>query len=108
MGEKVTTRLRRGMSASERKSAAATSLYYMPYMTPNTLLDSFDAYNRVIRAVAKEENAVLIEAATAIPGDDRHFTDSIHFNNRGSEVMANVVSKSLLQLVNQRNLESNR
>lgn len=99
------TRLRHGMSASERKSAAATSLYYMPYMTPNTLLESFDAYNRVIRAVAKEENAVLIEAATAIPGDDRHFTDSVHFNDRGSAVMADIVSKSLRRFVNQSNLE---
>lgn len=101
-------RLRHSMSASERKAAAVTHLYYMPYMTPNTLLDSFDAYNRVIRAVAKEENTVLIEAATAIPGDDRHFTDSIHFTDRGAEVMANVISKSLRQLVNQRKLESNR
>lgn len=101
------TRLRRSMSASERKAAAVTHLYYMPYMTPNTFLDSFDAYNRVIRAVAKEENAVLIEAATAIPADDRHFTDSVHFTDRGAEVMANVISESLHQLVNQRNLESN-
>ena len=77
-------------------------------MTPNTLLDSFDAYNRVIRAVAKEENAVLIEAATAIPGDDRHFVDSVHLNDRGSAVMADIVSKSLRQFVNQSNLESNR
>ena len=101
------TRLRRSMSASERKAAAATSLYYMPYMTPTTLLDSFDAYNRVIRDVAKEENAALIEAATAIPGDERHFTDSVHLNDRGSAVMADIVSKSLRQFLNQSNLESN-
>ncbi len=102
------TRLQRSMSVSERKAAAAFPLlYYMPYMTPNTLLDSFDAYNRVIRDVAKEENAVLIEAATAIPGDDRHFVDSVHLNDRGSAVMADIVSKSLRQFVNQSNLESN-
>lgn len=100
------THLRRGMSADDQKAAAITSLFYMPYMTPQSLLDSFDAYNRAIREVAKDEGALLIDAANLIPGDDRHFADSVHLTDRGSAVMADIVSKTLSQLLDQGSLKS--
>ena len=91
-------RLRRNQTAEEKKAAANTSLYYMPYMTPDSLLDAFDAYNQVIRNVAVEEDTIFIDAAMAIPGDERHFVDSVHFTDRGAEAMAKIVSDKLASM----------
>ena len=68
----------------------------MPYMTPNSLLDAFDAYNQIIRDVAMEEDAILIDTAMAIPGDAAHFVDSVHFSDQGAAAMAKFVTARLL------------
>ncbi len=90
------TRMRRGQSPEEQTKAAVTSLYYMPYMTLDQLLTGFEEYNRVIRETARETGALLIEGEDRIPPDARHFTDSIHFSEAGSRVMADRISSALL------------
>jgi len=89
-------RLRREQGPGERAEAAVTSLYYMPYMSIDGLLDGFEAYNRVIREVAAETGALLIEDEDTIPADGEHFADSVHFTASGSRVMAERVSAGLL------------
>ena len=91
-----TTRLRPHQSEEERRRAAITSLYYMPYMTPDQLLSAFAAYNSVIREVAGASGAFLIEGEADIPADDAHFVDSIHFTDRGSRSMADHVYHGLI------------
>ena len=88
-------RLRADQTPEEQNAAAVTSLYYMPYMTPAGLIEGFAAYNEVIRQVAQQEATILVEAAEAIPGDARHFVDSVHFSDQGSSKMAAVVSAAL-------------
>jgi lysophospholipase L1-like esterase len=90
-----THRLRRDQSREEQLKAAESALYYMPYMSLSALLDGYEAYNRAIRAVARETGALLIEGEYAIPGDAAHFTDSVHFSDRGSAAMAKRVSQAL-------------
>jgi lysophospholipase L1-like esterase len=63
----------------------------MPYMTAPLLLDAFDEYNRVVREVAAEKDALLIDMAMAVPGDRQHFADSVHFNDQGCAVFAQAV-----------------
>lgn len=77
--------------------AAKSALYYMPFMTPHGLIEAFTQYNEIIREVARETGAVLIEGETVIPGDSEHFNDSVHFKDAGSRVMAHRVSEVLLK-----------
>jgi lysophospholipase L1-like esterase len=88
-------RLRDGQSNEEQLRAAASALYYMPFMTPRGLLDSYARYNQVIREVARETGALLVEEENDIPGDEQHFTDSVHFTDAGSRAMATRVSAVL-------------
>ncbi len=90
-------KLRREQSPQEQLKAANTALYYMPFMSTEGLLSGYEEYNRVIREVAKERGAALIEEEMSIPGDDAHFYDSVHFTDRGSKLMAKRVSDTVLE-----------
>jgi lysophospholipase L1-like esterase len=90
------TRLRRGQSEEELRKAAVTSLYYMPYMTPDQLLSAFEAYNSVMRTVATTSGAFLVDEIGTLPADEANFVDSIHFTDRGSQKMAERVYRGLL------------
>ena len=88
-------RARPEMSREELLAANETSLYYMPYMTPELLLEAFGAYNDVAREVAAAEGCLLVEGALAVPADGEHFNDSIHFKDAGAEALAGAVSAAL-------------
>jgi lysophospholipase L1-like esterase len=59
------------------------------------LLVAFEEYNRVIRAVAQQTGALLVEGEDSIPADDRHFADSVHFRDAGAAAMARRVNEAL-------------
>jgi lysophospholipase L1-like esterase len=88
-------RARRGQSEEEQHAACVTSFYYMPYMTPLGLIESFEAYNQVIREVAAETGSLLIEAAELVPGDALHFRDSVHLSDAGCAALASIVADGL-------------
>jgi hypothetical protein len=90
-------RLRRGQPAAERINAAATSAYYMPHLTIESMLDGFEAYNRAIRRVAERNGALLIETGDAIPPDATHYADSVHFTDAGSAALARRVGAALVR-----------
>jgi len=90
-------RARRGQSEDELRRAVRTSLYYMPYMDPETLLDGFDEYNRVLREAAVRHGVLLVETDGAVPGDDEHFVDSVHLSDRGAAALAARVAAALLE-----------
>jgi lysophospholipase L1-like esterase len=87
---------RRDQTPEERLEACNTSLYYMPYMSVAGLLAGFEEYNRVIRAVASERGALLVEVAGAVPGTGQYFADSIHFTDAGAAAVARVMAEALL------------
>jgi lysophospholipase L1-like esterase len=89
-------RLRTDQSPNELRAAAITSLYYMPYMTPGAILEGFRHYNETIRSVAVEENTLLVGNEDSIPADAMHYTDSAHFTDAGSMLMAKRVADALL------------
>jgi lysophospholipase L1-like esterase len=88
-------RIRHEQSDEEKLRASNTSLYYMPYMSVEGLLDGFDEYNRVIRDVALRRGAILVAGEDEIPGDSAHFADSVHFTDAGSRRMATRVARAL-------------
>jgi lysophospholipase L1-like esterase len=90
------TQFRPGQALDRQLDAAGTSLYYMPYMSMEGLLTGFAAYNEVIRATARANDLLLIEAAAAIPGDKIHYRDAVHFTDTGAAAMARVVADSLI------------
>ena len=89
-------RARRDQGEAERRGALRTSLYYMPYMDPEALLDGFEEYNRTLREAAARHGVLLVETDGALPGDREHFVDSVHLTDRGAEALAGRVADELL------------
>jgi lysophospholipase L1-like esterase len=89
-------RLRPGESPEERRQAAVTALYYMPYMTLANLITGYAHYNQVIREVSKSYGTLLVGDEDSIPPDANHYTDSVHFTDAGSVAMADRVAQVLL------------
>jgi lysophospholipase L1-like esterase len=90
------THLRKGQTLEQQQRAVASAIFYMPFMTFEGLLASYERYNQIIREVASETGVLLIEGENDIPGTPAYFADSVHFNNDGSRVMANRVSQALV------------
>jgi lysophospholipase L1-like esterase len=89
------TQLRSEQTTEEKKRAAVSALVYMPNMGLNDLLFGYARYNDIIRTVARERGALLIEGENDIPGDPIHFVDTVHFTDAGSRKMAERVFNSL-------------
>lgn len=88
-------RLRHDQTPEQRQEASITSRYYMPYMSNEQALAGFDAFNAVIREVALESDALLVEGEDSIPADGGHFVDSVHFTDTGSAAQAARVAEAL-------------
>lgn len=88
--------IRAEQTPEQQLKAAGSSLYYMPFMTPQGLLASFTRYNEIIREVSQATGVILIGGEMDIPGDDKHFNDTVHFKDAGSRLMAKRVSDALL------------
>jgi lysophospholipase L1-like esterase len=89
------TQLRVGQTHEQQRIASQSAMFYMPFMTPESLLRSYARYNQVIREVAAETGAILIDDLDAIPGSPDYFTDTVHFTDAGSRAMADRVTSAL-------------
>ncbi|MCP3919435.1 MAG: SGNH/GDSL hydrolase family protein [bacterium] len=89
------TRVREEQSAEERLAACNTSIFYNPYLVPDDFVGLFAAYNGVIRRVAAQEGALLVEGEHDIPADGEHFRDSVHFTDAGCRAQAQRVLLAL-------------
>jgi amino acid adenylation domain-containing protein len=94
----VTTanRLRRSQSRFQRLRSAATNAFYMPYLSIEGMLDGYEACDEAIRRVGMRTGVPVVEAGRAVPGDRRHFVDSRHFRDAGSECMARGLANAML------------
>jgi len=88
--------LRREQSPEQQMHASASAFFYTPFATTRLLTEGFGRYNQIIREVAKETGALLIEGENEIPGDSVHFADTVHFTDAGSEAMAHRISGALV------------
>lgn len=96
-----TSRLQPGQTRDQLAEGAASSLY-MPYMTPRSLADAFQAYNAAARRVAARAGVPVIEAERAVPPDEAHFTDSVHLSDRGGAAMGRAVGEGLARILGPR------
>lgn len=83
-------------AAELQQRASQSAFFYMPFVTPDSLIAAYARYNAVAREVARDTGALLIENEDAIPGDAAHFADTVHFTDAGSATMAQRVSQALL------------
>ena len=87
--------MRREQALERLRDAAASALYFMPFLDLEGLLAGYGEYNRVLRSVAAATGALLIEGEQTIPGDSEHFVDSVHFRDPGSILQARRVLAGL-------------
>lgn len=69
---------------------------YLPNLTFAGVLDAFERYNDAIREVAATDDAILADAARALPPDPDLFVDHVHFSARGADAFARVVADAIL------------
>jgi lysophospholipase L1-like esterase len=89
-------RIRASQNVEQRRAAAITDAYYMPFMSLDGLVAGYRTYNDVIRSVASAKGALLIGDENAIPSNSTNYNDSVHFTDIGSRAMAARVSNALL------------
>lgn len=88
--------LRPDQLADEQLDHAAQAFTFTPYLTPASILAGYEEYNRVVREVAAETGAVLVDDVDRIPGDREHFHDTVHLTELGYERQAERVTEALL------------
>jgi lysophospholipase L1-like esterase len=88
--------LRRDQTPEQQLRGSASALFYAPFATPRLLMDGYERYNHILREVARETGAMLIEGEHDVPGDPVHFNDTVHFTDAGSKAMAERISRELI------------
>lgn len=63
-----------------------------------------EAHNRMVKLIARDEGAPLIDMAAAVDGlwDDDLYLDVVHFTERGNEQVAGLMFRSLLPILAER------
>ncbi len=70
----------------------------MPWLSHEAIMSAVDAFNRaIVKFAHKHENVYVDTLHAAIPGDDEHFADSVHFTDKGAAVMAKRVVDALVR-----------
>ncbi len=90
------SRVGREQSPRQQTVAAATVLFYMPYLTVEGFLDAHDAYNEAIVNVAARHGAILVDAYENIPKDELHYADSHHLKDAGSRQLGADLARELV------------
>jgi lysophospholipase L1-like esterase len=70
---------------------------FYPELREEGFLDLEQRANAVIRAVAAEAKAPLVDAAAAIPRGPAHFADFVHFTDKGAAVLAGMIAEVVLK-----------
>ena len=99
---------RRGQTPEQQLRGSSSAFIYMPFVTPTLVIDAYARYNEIVRDVARETGALLIEGEDQIPGDPLHFTDTVHFTDLGSQAMAKRVAFALASSEEVRRLVADR
>ncbi|MFH1981727.1 MAG: SGNH/GDSL hydrolase family protein [Pseudomonadota bacterium] len=66
----------------------APMLHFIPGLTLGGILWGIREYNEQLKQIADAADITLVDAAAAIPHDDRWFVDRVHFSDDGAKKMA--------------------
>jgi hypothetical protein len=83
--------------ASPSNSAEERNLlgYHYQLLEHDTLVAAFEEANGMIRAVGREKNIPVIDAAAELSGQRAFFTDAVHTTAEGSRALAALVARDL-------------
>ncbi|MFQ5490781.1 MAG: SGNH/GDSL hydrolase family protein [Phycisphaerae bacterium] len=93
----VATQFSADVPAPQQRRAAGTALYYNKHLSLVGLIDAYDRINSAIRSVGRDHALALADVARAVPGDEDHFGDSVHFTNAGTGAVANCLRDTLVR-----------
>lgn len=81
-------KFRRNQPRETQIANADVEFYYMPWMSIDGMLDAMDTYNQAILDYAARNNLPVVDDREAVPPDAEHFSDCMHFLDKGAEAMA--------------------
>tara|TARA_B110000008_G_scaffold278546_1_gene322705 strand:- start:2472 stop:3578 length:1107 start_codon:yes stop_codon:yes gene_type:complete len=64
-----------------------------PYTDGIEYVEQYQEFNNIIREVARSENVLIIDLAKAVPQTDDFIYDGIHLNEKGSLLVADIITK---------------
>lgn len=64
-----------------------------PYSDGIEYVEQYQDFNNIIREVAKSENVLIIDLAKEIPQTEDFIYDAIHLNEKGSLLVADIITK---------------
>jgi len=81
-------KFRRNQPRPTQLANADVEFYYMPWMSIDGMLDAMDTYNQAILDYAARSSVPVVDDREAVPPDAEHFSDAMHFLDKGAEAMA--------------------
>ena len=81
-------KFRRNQPRQTQIANADVEFYYMPWMSVDGMLDAMDTYNQAILDYAAKNGLPVVDDRDAVPPDAEHFSDCMHFVDKGAEAMA--------------------
>jgi hypothetical protein len=88
-------------TAADRDLLVSWRKFY-PMLEEDGFPDMERRMNDALRRVAAEQRVTLIDAARAIPPDNRYFADFVHFSDAGATLMARTLADGLAPLLRAR------
>jgi GDSL-like lipase/acylhydrolase family protein len=81
-------KFRRNQPRATQLANADVEFYYMPWMSIDGMLSAMDTYNLAILDYAGRSGVPVVDDRDAVPPDAEHFSDAMHFVDKGAEAMA--------------------
>jgi acyl-CoA synthetase (AMP-forming)/AMP-acid ligase II/acyl carrier protein len=75
--------------------SSGSRLFYQPYMSISSLLDTKDEFNRVYREVAASTGALLVDIVGTLPPSKKYFEDSSHCTPVANRIIGERVGHAL-------------
>jgi lysophospholipase L1-like esterase len=81
-------KFRRNQPREAQIANADVEFYYMPWMSIDGMLGAMDTYNQAILDYATRNDLPVVDDRDTVPPDAEHFSDAMHFLDKGAEAMA--------------------
>jgi lysophospholipase L1-like esterase len=92
------------MSVNESSPREVKDFYGAVFKPIDDIIAANAAHNRMVKIIAREEGAPLIDMAAGVDGvwDDDLYLDIVHFTEAGNERVANLMFRALLPILAER------
>ena len=92
------------MSVNESSPREVKDFYGAVFKPIDDIIAANEAHNRMVKIIAREEGAPLIDMAAGVDGkwDDDLYLDIVHFTEAGNRRVANLMFRALLPILAER------